>query len=122
MLEIYNSLTRKKETFQPLRPPQVGMYVCGLTVYDHMHVGHARFLVVFDTVARWLRASGYKLRYVRNITDIDDKIIKRAAENGETIQALTERFIQAVHEDERVLGVQAPDLEPRATQFIYAMV
>ncbi|MGE5623943.1 MAG: cysteine--tRNA ligase [Bacillota bacterium] len=122
MLEIYNSLTRRKEAFKPLHAPDVGMYVCGLTVYDHMHVGHARFLVVFDTVARWLRASGYRLRYVRNITDIDDKIIKRAAENGESIESLTGRFIQAVHEDERALNVLPPDVEPRATQFIESMV
>jgi len=122
MLEIYNSLTRKKEAFKPLRPPEVGMYVCGLTVYDHMHVGHARFLVVFDTVARWLRANGYKLRYVRNITDIDDKIIKRAAENGEGIESLTSRVIREVQEDERALNVLPPDLEPRATQFIEPML
>src|SRR5579863_5041318 len=114
MLEIYNSLTRKKEAFKPMHPPEVGMYVCGLTVYDHMHIGHARFLVVFDMVARWLRASGFKLKYVRNITDIDDKIIKRAAENGETVSALTERFIKLVHEDERALSVLSPDVEPRA--------
>ena len=122
MLEIYNSLTRRKETFKPLHPPEVGMYVCGLTVYDHIHIGHARFLVVFDMVARWLRASGYKLRYVRNITDVDDKIIKRAAESGESVQTLTARYIQATHEDERALRVLPPDLEPRATQSIEGMV
>ena len=122
MLEIYNSLSRKKEIFQPMRPPQVGMYVCGLTVYDHMHIGHARMLVVFDIVARWLRTSGYRLHYVRNITDIDDKIIKRAAENHESVQQLTDRYIQAVHEDERALSVLPPDLEPRAMQSIESMV
>jgi len=122
MLEIYNSLTRKKEIFQPMRPPEARMYVCGLTVYDHMHIGHARMLVVFDMVARWLRASGYRLNYVRNITDIDDKIIKRAAENHESVQQLTDRYIQATHEDERALGVLPPDLEPRAMQSIEAMV
>ncbi|HKT33101.1 MAG TPA: cysteine--tRNA ligase [Gammaproteobacteria bacterium] len=122
MPNIYNSLTGKKETFAPIRPPEVRMYVCGLTVYDYMHLGHARMLVVFDTVARWLRASGYKLTYVRNITDIDDKIIKRAIENGESIQALTERFIRYSHEDEAALGVLRPDLEPRATQSIDAIV
>ncbi|HEV2333721.1 MAG TPA: class I tRNA ligase family protein, partial [Gammaproteobacteria bacterium] len=95
MLEIYNSLTRRKEVFRPIRPPEVRMYVCGLTVYDHMHIGHARMLVVFDAVARWLRASGYKLTYVRNVTDIDDKIIKRAIENGESVGELTGRFIKA---------------------------
>ena len=122
MLKIHNSLTRRKEDFKPLHPPAVGMYVCGLTVYDQMHIGHARFLVVFDMAARWLRASGYQLKYVRNITDIDDKIIKRAAENGETVGALTERFIKLVHEDERALSVLPPDVEPRATRHIEAMV
>ena len=122
MLEIYNSLTRRKETFKPLRDKEVRMYVCGLTVYDHMHIGHARMLVAFDVVARWLRASGYQLIYVRNITDIDDKIIKRAAENGESMQALTERFIGFVHEDERALKVLPPDIEPRATGSIDDML
>ena len=122
MLKIHNSLTRRKEDFKPLHPPAVGMYVCGLTVYDHMHIGHARFLVVFDMVARWLRASGYKLKYVRNITDIDDKIIKRAAENGESVGELTERFIGLVHEDEQALSVLPPDVEPRATRHIEPMV
>ncbi|HVC37530.1 MAG TPA: cysteine--tRNA ligase [Gammaproteobacteria bacterium] len=122
MLKIYNSLTRKKESFKPIKPPQVRMYVCGLTVYDHMHLGHARMLVVFDMVARWLRASGLKLTYVRNITDIDDKIIKRAGENKESIEALTKRFIAANHEDEVALGVLPPDLEPRATQAIVTIV
>ena len=122
MLEIYNSLSRKKEIFQPMRPPEVRMYVCGLTVYDHMHIGHARMLVVFDMVARWLRASGYRLNYVRNITDIDDKIIKRALENHESVQQLTDRYIQATREDERALSVLPPDHEPRAMQAIEAMV
>ncbi|HVA55352.1 MAG TPA: cysteine--tRNA ligase [Gammaproteobacteria bacterium] len=122
MLKIYNSLTRKKESFKPIHPPEVRMYVCGLTVYDNMHLGHARMLVVFDMVAHWLRASGYKLTYVRNITDIDDKIIKRAAENKESIDALTKRFIAANHEDEVPLGVLSPDVEPRATQSIEAIV
>jgi cysteinyl-tRNA synthetase len=122
MLTIYNSLTRKKESFKPIAPPIVRMYVCGLTVYDHMHLGHARMLVVFDMVTRWLRASNYKLTYVRNITDIDDKIIKRAAENKESIEVLTKRFIAATHKDEADLGVLQPDLEPRATQSIAAIV
>ncbi|MGH8378390.1 MAG: cysteine--tRNA ligase, partial [Gammaproteobacteria bacterium] len=122
MLKIHNSLTRRKEGFTPIRAGQVRMYVCGLTVYDHMHLGHARMLVVFDMVARWLRASGYKLTYARNITDIDDKIIRRAAENGESIDALTARFIAATHEDEAALAVLPPDLEPRATQSIDAIV
>ncbi len=122
MLKIHNSLTRRKENFTPIRPGQVRMYVCGLTVYDHMHLGHARMLVVFDMVARWLRASGYQLTYVRNITDIDDKIIRRAAENHESIEALTTRFIAAAHEDEAALKVLRPDVEPRATQSIDAIV
>src|SRR5690242_14851637 len=122
MLEIYNSLSRRKEPFKPMRANEVRMYVCGLTVYDHMHIGHARMLVAFDVVARWLRASGFNLTYVRNITDIDDKIIKRAAENGESMQALTRRFIDFVHEDERALKVLPPDLEPKATESIDAML
>ena len=115
MLHIHNSLTRRKEPFQPIEPGKVRMYVCGMTVYDYCHVGHARVMVVFDVIARYLRASGYKLTYVRNITDIDDKIIKRAQENGEEFTALTERFIQAMHEDSTALGVLPPDQEPRAT-------
>lgn len=122
MLEIHNTLSRRKEIFQPMRPPEVRMYVCGLTVYDHMHIGHARMLVVFDMVSRWLRASGYKLTYVRNITDIDDKIIARAAESGEGVEQLTRRVIECVQQDERALGVLPPDSEPRATQSIEAMV
>ncbi|MGZ8225450.1 MAG: cysteine--tRNA ligase [Methylococcaceae bacterium] len=118
MLKIYNTLTRKKELFQPRVTGKVGMYVCGMTVYDYCHIGHARVMVVFDTVARFLRHLGYDLTYVRNITDIDDKIIQRAHENGETITALTERFIDAMHEDERALSVLPPDREPKATQSI----
>ena len=115
MLQIYNSLTRKKETFVPIEPGKVRMYVCGMTVYDLCHLGHARVLVVFDVVVRHLRALGYEVTYVRNITDIDDKIIQRANENGEPIEALTGRFITAMHEDAAALGVLPPDLEPRAT-------
>ena len=115
MLHIYNSLTRRKEAFQPIEPGKVRMYVCGMTVYDYCHVGHARVLVVFDVITRYLRACGYDLTYVRNITDIDDKIIKRAQENGEDFNALTARFIDAMHEDSAALGVLPPDLEPRAT-------
>jgi cysteinyl-tRNA synthetase len=122
MLHIVNTLTRTKEEFVPLVPGRVRMYVCGMTVYDLCHLGHARVFVVFDMVTRWLRASGYQVEYVRNITDIDDKIIKRAAENGETPGALTERFIQAMHEDERALGVLPPDHEPRATQYVAQML
>ena len=118
MLKIHNSLTRQKEIFTPRVPGKVGMYVCGMTVYDYCHVGHARVMVVFDVVARYLRASGYDVTYVRNITDIDDKIIKRASENNEPKGALTERFIQAMHEDSAALGVLPPDHEPRATTSI----
>ncbi|APZ42340.1 cysteine--tRNA ligase [Acidihalobacter ferrooxydans] len=118
MLKIYNTLHREKEVFEPIEAGRVRMYVCGMTVYDFCHVGHGRMLVVFDTVVRYLRWLGYDVTYVRNITDIDDKIIRRAHENGESIDALTARFIQAMHEDLDALGVQAPDLEPRATQSI----
>ena len=122
MLKIHNTLTRDKQDFIPIEPSTVRMYVCGMTVYDYCHLGHARVMVVFDMVARWLRASGYKLTYVRNVTDIDDKIIKRAAENGESIHTLTQRFIDAMHEDERALGILPPDHEPRATQYIPQML
>ncbi|MBI5783060.1 MAG: cysteine--tRNA ligase [Gammaproteobacteria bacterium] len=115
MLSIYNSLTKKKEPFTPITPGQVRMYVCGMTVYDYCHLGHARVMVVFDMVVRYLRARGNKVTYIRNITDIDDKIIKRAQENGEDIGALTERFIRAMNEDAAALGVLPPDQEPRAT-------
>ncbi len=122
MLHITNSLTRNKEEFVPLTPGRVRMYVCGMTVYDLCHLGHARVFVVFDMVTRWLRASGYQVEYVRNITDIDDKIIKRAQENNETPAQLTERFIAAMHEDERALGVLPPDHEPRATRYVAQML
>ncbi|WP_295883386.1 cysteine--tRNA ligase [uncultured Thiohalocapsa sp.] len=115
MLQIHNSLTRRKEPFQPLTPGRVRMYVCGMTVYDLCHLGHARVLVVFDVVYRHLKRLGYAVTYVRNITDVDDKIIRRADENGEPMSALTERFIAAMHEDADRLGVLRPDLEPRAT-------
>jgi cysteinyl-tRNA synthetase len=122
MLKIYNTLARDKQDFIPIEPNRVRMYVCGMTVYDYCHAGHARVMVVFDMVYRWLQAAGYDVTYVRNITDIDDKIIKRAAENGESIHALTQRFIDAMHEDERALGVLAPDFEPRATQYVPQML
>ena len=118
MLKIYNTLTRSKEIFTPRVVGKVGLYVCGMTVYDYCHVGHARVMVVFDTVVRYLRYSNYKVTYVRNITDIDDKIIHRANENGESIESLTNRFIDAMHEDERALSVLPPDIEPRATSSI----
>jgi len=122
MLRIYNSLAREKQDFVPIRPGEVRMYVCGMTVYDYCHLGHARVLLVFDIVQRWLRASGYRVTYVRNITDIDDKIIKRAAESGATVEALTGRFIRAMDEDATALGVQKPDFEPRATQYVPQML
>jgi cysteinyl-tRNA synthetase len=115
MLKIHNSLTRKKEIFKSIEPGKVKIYVCGMTVYDLCHLGHARVLVVFDTVTRYLRYSGYEVNYVRNITDIDDKIINRANENGEDFTALTARFIEAMHEDAKTLGVLPPSEEPRAT-------
>ncbi|QSA97445.1 cysteine--tRNA ligase [Methylococcus sp. EFPC2] len=122
MLKIYNTLRRQKELFTPLEPGKVRMYVCGMTVYDYCHLGHARVMVVFDTVVRHLRQRGYAVTYVRNITDIDDKIIARAQLNGETIESLTERFIGAMHEDERALNVLPPDLEPRATASIREII
>jgi cysteinyl-tRNA synthetase len=115
MLKIHNSFSKHKEIFKPIEPGKVRMYICGMTVYDLCHLGHARVMVVFDMVVRYLRYSHYDVTYVRNITDIDDKIIKRANENGETITQLTERFIAAMHEDERALGVLPPDEEPKAT-------
>jgi cysteinyl-tRNA synthetase len=121
-LRIYNTLSRDKQTFVPICPGEVRMYVCGMTVYDYCHIGHARVMVVFDMVQRWLRALDYRVTYVQNITDIDDKIIRRAVENGETISALTNRFIQAMHEDAAALGVARPDIEPRATAFIPQML
>lgn len=122
MLHIFNSLTRRKELFQPIQPGKVGMYVCGMTVYDYCHIGHARVMVVFDVVLRWLLAQGYQVTYVRNITDIDDKIIRRAQENNEDFHSLTERFIQAMHQDLQPLGVLAPTYEPRATQSIQQII
>ncbi len=119
---LYNSLTRRKEVFTPLEPGKVRMYVCGMTVYDYCHLGHARVMVVFDVLARYLRWKGYEVTYVRNITDVDDKIIRRAAEEGVPIETLTERFIEAMHEDERALGCLPPDREPRATRSIDAIV
>jgi cysteinyl-tRNA synthetase len=122
MLKIHNTLSRSKQPLAPIVPGKIGMYVCGMTVYDYCHVGHARVMVVFDLVTRWLRASGFEVRYVRNITDIDDKIIKRALENQESIQQLTGRFIDAMDEDARALGVIKPDFEPRATENVDAML
>ena len=122
MLKIYNTLARDKQEFVPIEPGRVRMYVCGMTVYDYCHLGHARVMVSFDIVRRWLRASGFVVMYVRNITDIDDKIIKRAQENKEPVEALTARFIRAMDEDNAALGVERPDHEPRATEHVPGML
>ena len=122
MLKIYNTLAREKQVFTPIIAGKVSMYVCGMTVYDYCHLGHARVMVVFDMVSRWLRGSGYVVNYVRNITDIDDKIIKRANDNNETIAQLTQRFIDAMDEDSAKLGVIRPDIEPKATDFVEGMI
>ena len=122
MLKIYNTLAREKQVFTPIIAGKVSMYVCGMTVYDYCHLGHARVMVVFDMVSRWLRVSGYAVNYVRNITDIDDKIIKRANDNNETIAQLTQRFIDAMDEDSAKLGVIRPDIEPKATDFVEGMI
>jgi cysteinyl-tRNA synthetase len=121
-LKIYNSIAREKQEFHPIIAGKVSMYVCGMTVYDYCHLGHARVMVVFDMVSRWLRESNFDVTYVRNITDIDDKIIKRAAENNESIGELTQRFIDAMEEDAAKLGVLPPDIEPRATDYIDGVV
>lgn len=122
MLHLYNSLTRKKEQFIPMQPGKIGMYVCGITVYDHCHLGHARSMVCFDVIVRFLRSQGYDVTYVRNITDIDDKIIVRAQERNIPINELTERYIDAMNADTRALNVLPPDFEPRATQHIDAII
>jgi len=122
MLKIYNTLSRQKEEFKPIHAGQIGMYVCGITVYDLCHIGHGRTFVAFDVVSRYLRYVGYQLKYVRNITDIDDKIIKRANENGESIETLTNRMIAEMHKDFDALGILPPDLEPRATRHIEEII
>ena len=118
MLNIYNTLSHEKEKFIPIKKENVGIYVCGLTVYDYTHLGHARMLVAFDVIVRHLRAKGLNVTYVRNITDIDDKILERALKNDEVFSDLTARFIEAMHEDEKALAVVPPDIEPRATDYI----
>jgi cysteinyl-tRNA synthetase len=118
MLQIYNTLTRQKEIFKPLKPGKISMYVCGITVYDYCHIGHARTSIAFDVIARFLRSQSWDLNFVHNITDIDDKIIRRANELGERFDELTKRFIDAMHEDEKSLGILPPSVEPRATEFI----
>lgn len=122
MLQIFNTLTRQKETFKPLHPGKVGLYICGVTVYDYCHIGHARTYTSADVIVRYLRASGYDVKHIRNITDIDDKIIKRANENNESFSVVTERFTKAMHEDFAALGLTKPDEEPRATAYIPQMI
>ena len=121
-LRIYNTLSRALEEFSPIEPGHVRMYVCGMTIYDLCHIGHARMMMAFDVVQRWLRASGYRVTYVRNITDIDDKIIRRALDRGITIRALTDEMIGAMHADIAKLGIEPPDVEPRATEFVPQML
>ena len=121
-LRIHNTLTRATEVFTPIEPGHVKLYVCGITIYDLSHMGHARFMMAFDVVQRWLRAIGYRVTYVRNITDIDDKIIRRALERGISIRALTEEMVQALHEDAAMLGIEPPTHEPRATQYVPQML
>ncbi len=121
-LKIYNTLAREKQTFVPIEPGKAGMYVCGMTIYDYCHIGHARMMMAFDVIYRWLKASGYQVRYVRNITDIDDKIIKRAVENGETISQLTTRFSSYMDEDTGALGILRPDFAPLATAYVPQML
>ncbi|MYM24973.1 cysteine--tRNA ligase [Duganella sp. FT135W] len=121
-LKIYNTLARDKQVFVPIEPGKVRMYVCGMTIYDYCHIGHARMMMAFDVMYRWLLASGYEVTYARNITDIDDKIIKRAVENGETISQLTGRFTQYMDEDTTALGILPPTLVPRATEYVPQML
>lgn len=121
-MRIFNTLSRAVSNFSPAEPGHVRMYVCGMTVYDLCHLGHARSMIAFDVVQRWLKASGYKVTYVRNVTDIDDKIIKRALENGETIRNLTDRMIDALHQDADALGIERPQHEPRATDYVPQML
>ncbi len=121
-LRIYNTLSRALESFAPIEPGHVRMYVCGMTVYDFCHLGHARAMVAFDIVQRWLKSSGYRVTYVRNVTDIDDKIIKRALDNGETIRSLTDRMVEALHQDADALGIERPTHEPRATEYVPQML
>ena len=121
-LTIYNTLSRSKQPLRPIVPGRVGLYVCGMTIYDYCHIGHARLFMTFEMVQRWLRASGLEVTYVRNITDVDDKMIKRAAENGETIGELAERFIRYMREDFAALGLGEPEAEPRATEYVPQML
>ena len=122
MLKIFNSYSKKKEVFKPIKPNEVRMYVCGMTVYDYCHLGHARILVVFDLINRWLKESNYKVLYVRNITDIDDKIIAKSIQQNISFHELTSYYIDAMNQDARSLGITPPDLEPRATDHIEGMI
>lgn len=122
MLHLYNSLTRTKEVFTPITPGKIGLYACGITVYDRCHLGHARSMVCFDVIVRFLRSQGYSVSFVRNITDIDDKIIVRANELGIPIAELTDKYIKTMHEDENALNILPPDVEPRATAHIESIV
>ncbi|MDX2345458.1 MAG: class I tRNA ligase family protein, partial [Legionella sp.] len=121
-LELYNSLTRQKERFKPMTPGKIKLYVCGITVYDACHLGHARAMVAFDVIVRFMRAAGYDVTFVRNITDIDDKIINRAIERNISIDDLTEKYIKAMHRDEKALGCLSPTHEPRATEYIDSII
>ena len=121
-LRIFNTLSKRAEVFSPLQEGHVRLYVCGMTVYDLCHLGHARSMLAFDVVQRWLKASGYRVTYVRNVTDIDDKIIARALKNGETITALTNRMVDALHQDADALGIERPTHEPRATEYVPQML
>ena len=122
MLKIFNTLTREKEIFQPITANKVGLYVCGVTIYDLCHIGHGRTFVAFDVVTRYLRFLGYDLTYVRNITDVDDKIIKRALENGETCDELTDRMLKEMYADFDALNIKRPDVEPRATRHMSQII
>jgi cysteinyl-tRNA synthetase len=122
MIKIYNTLSKSKETFKPIQEGQVNIYVCGMTVYDLCHIGHARVMVIFDVVRRWFDILGYSVNYVRNITDIDDKIISRSIQNNESIQALTQRYINEMNDDAKALGVLSPSSEPKATEHIKDML
>ena len=122
MLQIYDSLTQTKREFKPIEQGKVKMYVCGTTIYDYCHIGHGRTYISFDIIARYLRYSGYDLTYVRNITDIDDKIIERANENGESSKELTDRFEKIMHQDFAALGIGEPDIEPKATESISEII
>jgi len=122
MLKIYDSLSQKKQVFKPIEPGKIGMYVCGITVYDYCHIGHARTSIAFDTMVSYFRFLGYQVKFVRNVTDIDDKIITRAKENNETVEQLSSRFEKIMLEDFDSLGIARPDIEPKATESIKEII